>query len=169
MSHHYPHLVPQYPFQTRLYQIHSMWEDFCMLPHTHTNKILCILAWSSCKLQCDIQRSCRCSGWTAVCLEVQEVYQMVLCMKVGYPDGQAPSHTLLVPYLVVPIQVLLFISRLADGICEHFQWMPHWCVEGNRVSLMMYHSSLFLNTTFWPYIPWMNTTLLSCHMQHIRT
>jgi len=47
--------------------------DSSKLAHRHRHKILCILAWSSCKLQAYSR-----TGWAAVFLVVLTVYQMTL-------------------------------------------------------------------------------------------
>ena len=48
------------------------------------------------------------------------MYQKALFAEPGYLGGQAPSHTLLSPFLVVTQEVLHSILPLEGGICAHF-------------------------------------------------
>ena len=48
------------------------------------------------------------------------MYQNVLFAEPGYLGGQAPSHTLLSPFLVVTQEVQPSILPLEGGICAHF-------------------------------------------------
>ena len=48
------------------------------------------------------------------------MYQKELLTEQGHPCGQAPSHTLLRPFLVVTQEVLPSILPLEGGICAHF-------------------------------------------------
>ena len=52
------------------------------------------------------------------------MYQKALFAEPGFLGGQAPSHTLLSPFLVVTQEVLPSILPLEGGICAHFLWMP---------------------------------------------
>ena len=66
-------------------------------------------------LQCDTQRACSCSEWTAIRPVLQTMYQTALFVEPGYLGGQARSHSLLSPFLVVTQEVLPSILH-----CECF-------------------------------------------------
>ena len=51
-----------------------------------------------------------------MCIVVQTMYQMALFVEPGYLGGQAPSYTLLSPFLVVTQEVLPSILPLENGI-----------------------------------------------------
>ena len=48
------------------------------------------------------------------------MYQKALFVEPGYLHGQAPSHSVLSPFLVVNQEVLPSILPLDGGICAHF-------------------------------------------------
>ena len=101
-------------------------DEFYRLPHPHADRRLCTQLLCSYMLQCDTQRACRCSEWAATRPVLQTMYQTALFVEPGYLGGQARSHSLLSPFLVVTQEVLPSILH-----CECFtSWWNgtgfHW-------------------------------------------
>ena len=113
--HH--HLGSQWSFLIHLPSGYA--SDECYRrPHPHADRRLCTQFVCSYMLQCDTQRACSCSEWAAIRPVLQTMYQTALFVEPGYLGGQARSHTLLSPFLVVTQEVLPSIL--------HCEWFTSW-------------------------------------------